>query len=93
VVIEAQVEGSTIPETVAMETVAGGVESVIPVDEVPEGAAPCPESPVAPEVIEGVHIDVLPESSLDVVVRSPEIQDAEPIRAAPMSKIATTSRD
>jgi hypothetical protein len=29
--------------------------------------------------------DVLPESNLEVVVRSPEIQDAEPIRSAPMS--------
>jgi hypothetical protein len=30
---------------------------------------------------------------MDVVVRSPEIQDAEPIRLAPMSEAATTSRD
>jgi uncharacterized membrane protein len=29
---------------------------------------------------------------MDVVVRSPEIQDAEPIRLAPMSETATTSR-
>jgi hypothetical protein len=35
--------------------------------------------------------EVLPESSLEVVVRSPEIQDAEPIRSAPMSGSATTS--
>jgi hypothetical protein len=36
--------------------------------------------------------DVLPESNLEVVVRSPEIQDAEPIRSAPMSRAATSSR-
>jgi hypothetical protein len=47
----------------------------------------------APEITEGVHVDVLPESSMDMVVRSPEIQDEEPIRAAPMSEAATTSRD
>jgi hypothetical protein len=35
--------------------------------------------------------DVLPESNLEVVVRSPEIQDAEPIRSAPMSGAATSS--
>jgi hypothetical protein len=28
---------------------------------------------------------------MDVVVRSPEIQDAEPIRSAPMSEAAPTS--
>jgi hypothetical protein len=28
---------------------------------------------------------------VDVVVRSPEIQDAEPIRSAPMSETAATS--
>jgi uncharacterized membrane protein len=36
--------------------------------------------------------DVLPESTLEVVVRSLEIQDAEPIRSAPMSRAATSSR-
>jgi hypothetical protein len=36
--------------------------------------------------------DVLPESDLEVVVRSPKIQDAEPIRSAPMSGAATSSR-
>jgi hypothetical protein len=36
--------------------------------------------------------DMLPEPPLEVVVCSPEIQDAEPIRSAPMSKAATSSR-
>jgi hypothetical protein len=36
--------------------------------------------------------EVLPESNLEVVVRSLEIQDAELIRSAPMSTAAMTSR-
>jgi hypothetical protein len=36
--------------------------------------------------------EVLPDSSLEVVVRSPEIKDAELIRSAPMSGTATSSR-
>jgi hypothetical protein len=42
----------------------------------------------APAVAEGEHDDVPPESTLEVVVRSLEIQDAEPIRSAPMSAAA-----
>jgi hypothetical protein len=42
-------------------------------------------------VAEENHDEVLPESSLEVVVRSPKIQDAEPIRSALMSGTATTS--
>jgi hypothetical protein len=34
----------------------------------------------------------LPEPTLEVVVHSPEIQDAEPIRSAPMTEAATSSR-
>jgi hypothetical protein len=82
-----------IPEIVVVETVAGEVEGVVPVAGLPEGAAPGPEAPMASEDIQGVHVDVLPETSMDVVVRSPEIHDAEPIRAAPMSETTTTSRD
>jgi hypothetical protein len=32
-----------------------------------------------------------PEAALEVVVRSPEIQDAEPIHSAPMTEAATSS--
>jgi hypothetical protein len=35
---------------------------------------------------------VLPEPALEVVVCSPEIQDAEPIRSALMTEVATSSR-
>jgi uncharacterized membrane protein len=47
----------------------------------------------APGVTEEVHGDALHEVNLEVVVRSPEIQDAEPIRSTPMSEATTTSRD
>jgi hypothetical protein len=43
-------------------------------------------------VAEEMHDDALPETSMDVVVRSPEIQDAEPIHSAPMSETAASSR-
>jgi hypothetical protein len=41
----------------------------------------------------GEEATAQPESTLEVVVRSPEIQDAEPIRSAPMTEAATSSRD
>jgi hypothetical protein len=82
----AQVEGSTIPEAVS-------VEGVVPEAEVITGTTTKPAETTAPGVTEEVHDDALPETSLDVVIRSPEIQDAEPIRSAPMSKAAVTSRD
>jgi hypothetical protein len=40
----------------------------------------------------GERNDILPELTLDVAVRSLEIQDAEPIRSALMSGAATSSR-
>jgi hypothetical protein len=85
--IGVEVEGSTIPEAVP-------VEGIVPETEVAAGAATEPveiASGVAPGVAEEVRDDVLPKSSLEVVVRSPEIQDAEPIRSAPMSEATTTS--
>jgi hypothetical protein len=84
----AGVEGSTIPEAVP-------VEGVVPETQRATGAATEPAelaSEGAPGVAEEERDEVLPESSLEVVVRSPEIQDAEPIRSAPMSETATTSR-
>jgi hypothetical protein len=84
--IGAEVEGSTIPEAVP-------VESVVLETEVAIGAATEPAEIAATGVTEEVRGDALPEASLEVVVRSPEIQDAEPIRSAPMSEAAATSRD
>jgi hypothetical protein len=82
---ETQDVGTTIPEVVP-------VEGVVPEAEVLEGAGFGPEVTIAPEATEEVRDDVLPESSMDIVVRSPEIQDAEPIRSAPMLETAATSR-
>jgi hypothetical protein len=58
------------------------------------GAAPEPAevaSGKAPTMAEEERDDVLPESDLGVVVRSPEIQDVELIRSASMSGAATSS--
>jgi hypothetical protein len=66
--IGAEVKGSTILEVVP----------VMPETEVAAGATTEPAeiaSGVALGVAEEVRDDVLPESSLDVVDRSPEIQD------------------
>jgi hypothetical protein len=82
----AQAEGTGIPEAVP-------VESIVPEAEITTGEASEPAETAAPGVKEEVRDDALPETSMDVVVRSPEIQDAEPIRSAPMSEAATTSRD
>jgi hypothetical protein len=46
----------------------------------------------APANAGGEGDDVLPESTLEVFVCSPEIQDAEPICSVPMSGAATSSR-
>jgi hypothetical protein len=40
---------------------------------------------------EGEEATAPPEPALEVVVRSPEIQDAEPIRSALMTEAATSS--
>jgi hypothetical protein len=82
----AQIEGSVIPEVVP-------AEGVVPEAEVITEAATEPAETAAPGVTKEVCDDALPETSLDVVVRSPEIQDAEPIRSAPMSEAAATSHD
>jgi hypothetical protein len=85
VISDTQVEGNTILEAVS-------VEGVMHEAAVLEEATTGPEVPVAPEPTEEVHNDALPESSMDIVVRSPEMQDAKPIRSAPMSEAAPTSR-
>jgi uncharacterized membrane protein len=84
----AEAEGSDIPAAVPIEDVtpetqgaAGGAPELV---EVAIG-----ESTVTTG---GEGGDALPEPTLEVVVRSPEIQDAKPIRSAPMSEAATSSR-
>jgi hypothetical protein len=64
--------------------------------QVPEATGGAPEQmEVAAEeatlATRGVEATATPEPALEVVVRSPEIQDAEPIRSAPMTEAATSS--
>jgi hypothetical protein len=40
----------------------------------------------------GEEITTSPEVALEVAIRSPEIQDAEPIRSAPMTEATASSR-
>jgi hypothetical protein len=63
----------------------------------PEAARGAPE-PVE-EVVEEAAVAagregviMLPEIALEVAIRSPEIQDTEPIRSAPMTKATASSR-
>jgi hypothetical protein len=77
----AQVEGTAIPEAVPVEGAVPGAEELA-------GSASEPAETPAPEITEEVHDDALPKTSMDVVVRSPDIQDAEPIRSALMSEAA-----
>jgi hypothetical protein len=65
--------------------------------EVPEAAGGAPEQmeEAAKETsmaTRGEKVITPPEPALEVVVCSPEIQDAEPIRSAPMTEAATSSR-
>jgi hypothetical protein len=59
-----------------------------------EGLAPETQGAAgaAPELVGEERDDLLPESNLEVIIYSPEIQDAEPICSAPMSGAATSSR-
>jgi hypothetical protein len=65
--------------------------------EVPEAAGGTPE-PMEQVVEEtavtarGEEVTTSPEVALEVAIRSPEIQDAEPIRSVPMTEAATSSR-
>jgi hypothetical protein len=84
----AEAEGSNIPAAVPMENLtpetweaAGGAPELMEV-------AAREATTTTGEEEATTH----PEPALEVVVRSPEIQDAEPIRSAPMTEAATSSR-
>jgi hypothetical protein len=84
----AEAEGSDILAGVPVENVAPETQGAA-------GGAPGPVEEAVEEAAAtagGEGDDMLPEPALEVVVRSPEIQDAEPIRSAPMSEAATSSR-
>jgi hypothetical protein len=84
----AEAEGSDIPAAVPMQNLTPQVL------EATEGA-PEPMEEAAEEAAlatGGEEATVPPEAALEVVVDSPEIQDAEPIRSAPMTEAAASSR-
>jgi hypothetical protein len=83
----AEAEGSDIPAAVP-------VEDVTPETQGAAGGAPEPVEVAVGEATAttgGEGENALPEPTLEVVVRSPEIQDAKPIRSAPMYKATTSS--
>jgi hypothetical protein len=82
-----EVEGSDILAAVPMQSLT---------PQVPEAAGGAPEQMemAVGEVAtatRGEEATTPPEPALEVVVHSPEIQDAEPIRSAPMTEAATSS--
>jgi hypothetical protein len=84
----ADAERSDIPAAVPVEDVAPETQEAV-------GRAPEPMEVTVGEAAAtagGEGDDALPEPALEVVVRSPEIQDAEPIHSAPMTEAAMSSR-
>jgi hypothetical protein len=84
----AEVEGNDIPAAVPVEGVTPGTQEAA-------GRAPEPMEVAVGEAAAtagGEGDDALLEPTLEVVVHSPEIQDVEPIRSAPMIGDATSSR-
>jgi hypothetical protein len=84
-----------------VEAEEGDIPAAVPMEkstpQAPEaaGGAPEPMEEVAKEAAaatEGEEATVPPEVALEVAVRSPEIQDIEPIRSAPMTEAAASSR-
>jgi hypothetical protein len=83
----AEAEGNDIPSAVPVENLTletqeatGGAPELM---EVAAGEAAATTG--------RVEATAQPEPALEVVVRSPEIQDVEPIRSAPMTEAATSS--
>jgi hypothetical protein len=83
----AEAEGNQIPSAVAVEDVAPETQEAAV-----EASEPMEVAAGEAAVTAGEEDTALPEPSLEVVVRSPEIQDTEPIRSAPMTEAATSSR-
>jgi hypothetical protein len=84
----AEAEGSDIPSAVPVENLTPETQ------EAAEGV-PEPMEVTAGEATAttgGEEAATLPEPALEVVIRLPEIQDAEPIRLAPMTEAVKSSR-
>jgi hypothetical protein len=83
----AEAEGRDIPSAVPVEDVAPETQEAAV-----EASKPMEVAAGEVAATTGGGEDTLPEPALEVVVRSPEIQDAEPIRSTPMTEAATSSR-
>jgi uncharacterized membrane protein len=84
----AEAKGSDTPAAVPME-------NLTPETQEATGGAPEPVEVAAgggAATTGGEEATMLPEPALEVVIRSPEIQDAEPICSAPMTEATTSSR-
>jgi hypothetical protein len=84
----AEAKGGDIPAAVPVEDVTSEAQGAA-------GGAPKPMKVAVGEAAAttgGEGDDALPKPALEVVVCSPEMQDAEPIRSAPMTEAATSSR-
>jgi hypothetical protein len=101
VVIVAMLTDTLVFLSTGVEAERSDIPSAVPVEDVaPETQEAVVEAPELMEVAAGEATastggggdNTLPEPALEVVVRSPEIQDAEPIRSAPMTEAATSSR-
>jgi hypothetical protein len=83
----AEAEGNDIPSAVPVENLTPETQ------EATRGALELMEVAAgeAATATGGEEATTQPEPALEVVVHSPEIQDAEPIRSAPMTEAATSS--
>jgi hypothetical protein len=82
-----EAEGNDIPSAVPVENLTPGTQ------EATGGALELMELAAreAAATTGGEEATAQPEPALEVVVRSSEIKDAEPIRSAPMTEAATSS--
>jgi hypothetical protein len=84
----AEAGGNEIPSAVPVEDVAPETqEAAVEASELMEVG-----TGEAAATTGGEEATAQPEPALEVVDRLPEIQDAEPIRSAPMTEAATSSR-
>jgi hypothetical protein len=83
----AEAERNNIPSAVPVEDVAPETQEAVV-----EAFEPMEVAAGEAAATAGEEDTALPEPALEVVVRWPEIQDAEPIRSAPMTEAAMSSR-
>jgi hypothetical protein len=75
-----------------METAATETMATRPVAEAAMVTAPRPGTTVAPELSAEARVDPHPEASTNLVVREAVIEEAAPLRSAPMLETGSSSR-